>query len=60
MNQDKVINPCNRGCGFDEEYNCTGCHRTLEELRIWRKLSTEEKESLMKQLDVRRQEKNKC
>ena len=41
-------NPCTRNCSFSEELEiCTGCLRTLEELRAWRTMTDEERQSVL-------------
>ena len=43
-----VKSPCIRECIFDNEHEvCTGCLRTLKELRAWRTMTDEEKQAVL-------------
>ncbi|MDP2666113.1 MAG: DUF1289 domain-containing protein [Candidatus Diapherotrites archaeon] len=46
MEQD-IPSPCTNVCTLDEESNCTGCGRTLEEILNWPHFNSEEKKKVL-------------
>jgi predicted Fe-S protein YdhL (DUF1289 family) len=43
-----IKSPCIRECIFDEESDvCTGCLRTIKELRAWRTMTDAEKQDVL-------------
>ena len=54
MSKIEVINsPCVGVCQYNNEEVCSGCFRTVEEISQWTKISEEEREKIMSQLDDR-------
>lgn len=47
--------PCIGICQLDDNNICVGCGRTLQEIRGWSKLSSEEQEIQIKQIQERKQ-----
>lgn len=47
-----INSPCIRECEWDKEtLTCIGCLRTIDELRNWRKMSDDEKQSVLDRID---------
>lgn len=50
----KIENPCTDICQFDPRKKwCVGCGRTIEETRVWRKMSPYHRTALAKELRLR-------
>jgi predicted Fe-S protein YdhL (DUF1289 family) len=45
------MTPCIKKCKKDDNGICTGCHRTLDEITSWKKLSLEEKMVIMNRIE---------
>jgi len=45
--------PCLAICRLDERDICTGCHRTLDEIRRWRGMDDSERQRVLKGLAAR-------
>jgi uncharacterized protein len=43
MSETPVPSPCIGQCKLDDAQTCTGCHRTLDEIRIWSAATDAEK-----------------
>jgi len=53
-NRDEIESPCVRICVVHPEARiCTGCHRTLDEIRLWSKMTHEERRAVMTALPDR-------
>lgn len=53
----EVETPCVSQCGLDPETSiCTGCGRTLEEIRAWKLASNREKLNILNAMARRRAE----
>ncbi|GAB7564634.1 hypothetical protein LG202_26740 [Methylobacillus methanolivorans] len=51
----QVASPCIGVCALDSErQHCTGCWRTLEEIRGWRTMSDRERLQVLKVIEARR------
>ena len=48
-NQKKVKSPCIRKCKLENKV-CTGCGRTLKEIRCWTTMSDEDRASVFERL----------
>jgi uncharacterized protein len=46
--------PCTGQCHLDERLVCTGCHRTLREIKQWTSYSPSEVQWIMQSLPSRR------
>lgn len=52
--RDEIDSPCVRVCVLHPEARiCMGCHRTTDEIRLWSKMSPEERLRLMRALPER-------
>ena len=52
---DFVPSPCISVCKLaPERTHCTGCLRTLAEIRAWKTLATDEKRAILEELEERR------
>lgn len=52
-----VASPCIGVCTLDDtQHHCTGCFRSLEEIRRWRDLNEQEQEEVVRACSVRKQE----
>lgn len=61
MKSPSDITPCVLLCKLDPKDGvCTGCLRTVDEIRTWRVLSVEDRMSVMKQLESRRTKTTIC
>jgi predicted Fe-S protein YdhL (DUF1289 family) len=50
-----VISPCMSQCEIDRRTTaCKGCYRTMDEIRFWGNMSDNEKESILKELKIRK------
>jgi predicted Fe-S protein YdhL (DUF1289 family) len=50
-----ILSPCRRQCRLDSTGSyCTGCGRTLDELRQWRGLTNPQRQAIMDLLPQRR------
>lgn len=45
--------PCRAICRLDERDICTGCHRTLDEIRRWRDMDDGERRQVLAALSAR-------
>ena len=53
-NRAEVESPCVRICVVHPEARiCTGCNRTMDEIRLWSKMSPEERREVMAELPSR-------
>lgn len=49
--------PCIGVCQIDKQNKiCVGCYRTLEEIGVWRRMSDEERDRIMADLPLRKEE----
>lgn len=55
----KVKSPCTHVCTKDENGICLGCFRSIDEIRMWYKLSDEEKLKVIETAENRRREFDK-
>ena len=52
--RDEIDSPCVRVCVVHPEARiCMGCHRTTDEIRLWSKMSPEERRDIMQALPAR-------
>jgi hypothetical protein len=52
--RDEIDSPCVRVCVVHPEARiCIGCHRTTDEIRLWSKMSPEERRDIMQALPER-------
>ena len=52
--RDEIESPCVKICVVHPEARiCTGCHRTLDEIRLWSKMTPEERRAVMTALPDR-------
>lgn len=52
--RDEIESPCVRVCVVHPEARiCTGCHRTIEEIGRWSRMSAEERREIMAELPQR-------
>lgn len=42
-----IEKPCIRECCLNEKEVCMGCFRTFSEMKVWRKVSVEEKRKIL-------------
>ncbi len=49
----RPMSPCISICTLDEQLQCMGCRRTLNEIRNWHKLSGSEQWALVEELAIR-------
>ena len=50
-----IATPCTKVCAVDGESGlCLGCHRTLQEIGGWGRLTDEERAAIMAELPARR------
>eukprot|EP01112_Ceratiomyxa_fruticulosa_P009614 TRINITY_DN2516_c0_g1_i1.p1 TRINITY_DN2516_c0_g1~~TRINITY_DN2516_c0_g1_i1.p1 ORF type:complete len:132 (-),score=20.94 TRINITY_DN2516_c0_g1_i1:39-434(-) len=57
-NKSPIETPCIKVCKMDSETGfCDGCHRTIEEVIDWGKMSTEDRNHVLYDLLVERKEK---
>ena len=51
---DEIQSPCIKICVIHpSERLCTGCHRTMEEISSWSRLSSEQRKQIIKELPNR-------
>jgi len=50
----EVKSPCIKVCKYDEEKNCMGCHRSMNEIKKWIFMSDEEKRETLKMAEARK------
>lgn len=48
------MSPCNKICKINNTGLCIGCYRTLDEISVWRSLSTDQQEMIIKELATRK------
>lgn len=53
-----VPSPCVGICQSDEKGNCLGCYRTRDERQSWIKLTTDDKQKVIKRCQQRKKRKN--
>lgn len=52
--RDEIASPCVKVCLIHEDSGlCMGCYRTRKEIAGWNKLSSDDRNTLIKQLDTR-------
>ena len=52
--RDEIQSPCIKICVIhSSERLCTGCHRTIEEISSWSRLSLEQRKQIIKELPNR-------
>ena len=52
--RDEIQSPCIKICVIHpSERLCTGCHRTIEEISSWSRLSSEQRKHIIKELPNR-------
>jgi len=56
MTQVGPVSPCMNICVLDAARTCTGCHRTLDEIARWGRMSTAEQWQVVARLDRVRQQ----
>lgn len=59
-NPNKIPSPCIHVCIQDKDEICTGCYRTVDEIRGWWKSSDEEKLQIIENANQRRGQKDKA
>lgn len=50
----KVKSPCIRVCKYDEEGNCLGCYRSMEEISKWIFMNDAEKLEVLEKAKIRK------
>jgi len=45
------MSPCIKKCKRNNDGICTGCFRTIEEIKSWRKLSVEEQKEIVNRVE---------
>jgi uncharacterized protein len=51
-----IPSPCNSDCLIDPKTQlCKGCFRTIDEIISWIKLSNEEKQKIISQIEIRKE-----
>lgn len=53
----QVLSPCLRVCKIDATLHCSGCFRTVDEIRGWDASSAEEKRAVWTQILVRAEDR---
>ena len=56
MTQAAPTSPCISVCILDEQRTCLGCHRTLDEIARWGRMSVTEQWEVMARLEQVRQQ----
>jgi predicted Fe-S protein YdhL (DUF1289 family) len=51
---DSIQSPCTKVCKLDQQGDCLGCGRTLEEIGAWRLATDAEKHSILKAAATRK------
>lgn len=52
--RDEIQSPCVKLCTIHPETRlCTGCHRSLDEIGRWSKMTSEERTAIMQELPAR-------
>lgn len=52
--RDEIDSPCVRVCVVHPEAHiCIGCHRTTDEIRLWSKMSRDERQEIIRALPER-------
>ena len=51
-----IEKPCIRKCCLNEKDVCMGCYRTLDDMRVWHKVTTSEKKNMLMLAEKRRLE----
>lgn len=56
----EVVSPCIKLCQIDAESNlCIGCYRTLDEIGIWSRTSSDQKLQILRAVELRRDERDR-
>lgn len=50
----EIKSPCIKICKYDQEGNCMGCHRSMEEITNWIFMSDEEKKETLNNAELRK------
>tara|TARA_B100000780_G_C21084325_1_gene436756 strand:+ start:1121 stop:1306 length:186 start_codon:yes stop_codon:yes gene_type:complete len=50
---EEINSPCIGVCQYNNEELCSGCFRTVDEISKWTKISNDEREKIMGELDSR-------
>jgi uncharacterized protein len=50
-----VQSPCRRNCCLDDELNCLGCFRSLEEIKEWGVADEHRRRSILQNASARRE-----
>ena len=50
----EIKSPCIKVCKYDQEGNCMGCHRSMEEITNWIFMSDTEKKETLKNAELRK------
>lgn len=45
-----MISPCKKICQLDDTKQCVGCGRSLEEIRLWARMTESERLAIMQRL----------
>ncbi|MDX1635948.1 MAG: DUF1289 domain-containing protein [Marinobacter sp.] len=53
--RDKVRSPCVSVCALDENDECIGCQRTVDEITRWSQMSNDERLEVLKKVAEREQ-----
>lgn len=48
--KNKIPSPCIGVCKLDDQQTCTGCLRTIEEIKRWRTMSDQERQIRMRRI----------
>ncbi len=51
--ESKITSPCVKKCCLDDTKVCVGCRRTLKEIRLWSKMTENERIIICNQLKER-------
>jgi len=51
----KIESPCIRNCCLNEDQTCTGCLRSLDEIKAWSEVSDETKKEIIERINVQKQ-----
>jgi len=49
-----INSPCVRNCCLNEDDNCLGCFRSLEEITLWSTASDDDRKKILTLCDIRR------
>jgi len=48
----EIKSPCIQICVLKDDV-CVGCHRTIQQIKVWRTLSNEQKKAIIKELETK-------